>query len=1005
MADLNYIESGYFTPEQGYYTYIADVALELQNNFDVTASAEIITSGVTVEASGGWSSAAGLVASVGKITNAESTMTAEFTQVAYGARERDIDLFAFSEAAIAIQVEVIRDLNIAATAVFDIATDGRVYRDLAAEANSIVDFAVDAERSRAFQMETQAAFSIAAELGTVKEGNLTLSTTASLTATISHIEGVDIVLEGFAEVSATADKIKNVNAALTTAASLTASANKKIGLAATLPAAFTVTEIPRPWQFKKKNSNAARVDFVSPGKFGSNYLRLNSVASVGESNAGYVDYFVNDDVNLSGSDQLLVEFWIFGVSGSSTGYGTTIIAHRADDKPSWRITNNNTGKVGFVYSALGSTEVGNLTSNSLIADQWNHVLVSATTANTSIFINGTKGLSTTGPSITFTSNVRNILRFGRNNDESTGGNTRIDEVRILKGPSGVTASSVGYNIANSTITVPTERFWNADSSYTRGLWHFDGTYADDIGVIETFNVAMASAFAVTAIGERFVYVPAEAALTSQSTLTANLTVTNEAQAVIESEFTQAARIDDNTKEGVVATSAEFNQTVDANIYRDITSSLDSEFTQTTQAVKSVTADISTEAVASELVAAAKIGDFLVTCEIAASIELVSDVVYSGASDAVAEVTVDANVNVLTDNNLILADSFSAAIVNDRIRSTSVTASSQFTQVTDATIVSVNAIDMNTSFVLNGSVMRIVGVDSALTSETSINAEINLTRDFNVLLAAEAAFNASVNATLAADIALESNSSLNVIISHIEGADIVAENFASMSIQAEAGMFGSAALESTFAQTADNVRVRFADSAFDVSTEFTAQVNEVVPLHGSLSSVTVQETLGNVAASALANIAATSTVSCIISHIEGVDIVVDSFAAIAADVKRIRGLAAAQTANTSVAVTGNKVVQLSANTSADTAMVVTATFALEGAGNLTATSTVNAQIGVVKQLASSISGAMTFQANVMEIDIDSIMQNVYVVPPEDREWTISREIWSRNIAEETREYII
>lgn len=152
MADLYYIEEGYY--DQGYFTYVADAASAVSSNssLDVTA---------------------------GVIRSAAVNLAAEFTQSTIGSRTKDIDLYAFSEAAISAVVDRIRDNNIAVDVAFDIATDGRRFRDISADDYAEFTLVSLGDRSRAFEISTQAAFSFDA-IVTIQAG--AISAEAALTS-------------------------------------------------------------------------------------------------------------------------------------------------------------------------------------------------------------------------------------------------------------------------------------------------------------------------------------------------------------------------------------------------------------------------------------------------------------------------------------------------------------------------------------------------------------------------------------------------------------------------------------------------------------------------------------------------------------------------------------------------------------------------------------------------------------------------------------------------------
>jgi hypothetical protein len=183
---------------QGYYSegYYATGYYESRGSqFVLTAELEKV--GQTVEVEAAFSTQFSQVALAGKSVEITLALSSEFTQTTVGSRSKDIDLFAFSEAAIAIQVDIIKDNNASLSSVFDIATDGRRFRDVAAAEDSQFDFDAIIERSRAFNIETQAAFSISADNDKIKDAESSIQSTASLTAIISHIEGADIVLNNF----------------------------------------------------------------------------------------------------------------------------------------------------------------------------------------------------------------------------------------------------------------------------------------------------------------------------------------------------------------------------------------------------------------------------------------------------------------------------------------------------------------------------------------------------------------------------------------------------------------------------------------------------------------------------------------------------------------------------------------------------------------------------------------------------------------------------------------
>jgi hypothetical protein len=208
---------------QGYYSegyYATGYYEQRGSQFFLTAELEIV--GEDVFATGTWISEATMAITVAKTANAESIMAVEFVQTALGARDRDIDLFAFSDAAIAVEISVTRTTNIELSLVFDIATDGRRFRDVAAAEESLFDFDAVIERSREFNIETQAAFSFDVVGTRIRFNDSNLISATELSAIISHIEGADIVVNGFASLSAELSNVtKETVAVLQTTSTMT----------------------------------------------------------------------------------------------------------------------------------------------------------------------------------------------------------------------------------------------------------------------------------------------------------------------------------------------------------------------------------------------------------------------------------------------------------------------------------------------------------------------------------------------------------------------------------------------------------------------------------------------------------------------------------------------------------------------------------------------------------------------------------------------------------------
>jgi len=225
----NYYNEGYFG--SGYYE---------QRGSQFTLSAELTRIGENVFATGSCDSSTIFSCVAIKTVDIVQSLNAEFTQTAHGARERDIDLFAFSDAAIAIQVDVIRDNNISVSSVFNIATDGRRYRDAVSAEESLFTFGVINERNREFNIETQVAFSFSAIVLRNKFAEVTVENNISLSCIFSHIEGADLVAQNFASLTSTIEVTRDAVSSMSSSATLSASTGLIKQAASSVSSQFSV---------------------------------------------------------------------------------------------------------------------------------------------------------------------------------------------------------------------------------------------------------------------------------------------------------------------------------------------------------------------------------------------------------------------------------------------------------------------------------------------------------------------------------------------------------------------------------------------------------------------------------------------------------------------------------------------------------------------------------------------------------------------------------------------
>lgn len=131
--DISYFEQGYI--DASYFASIADAEVLDVGSFGMDVSASVIR-GTSVE------------------------MTVSFVQTVSIQHLEGIDLFAFSEAALAIEVAAIRDNNIQASSAFSVAVDATRSRNINASEEAVFVIEIGAIRTRDNEAAVEAAFSL-----------------------------------------------------------------------------------------------------------------------------------------------------------------------------------------------------------------------------------------------------------------------------------------------------------------------------------------------------------------------------------------------------------------------------------------------------------------------------------------------------------------------------------------------------------------------------------------------------------------------------------------------------------------------------------------------------------------------------------------------------------------------------------------------------------------------------------------------------------------------------
>lgn len=222
MADLYYIESGYY--DDGYFVYTANADSAINSEFSQSCDAELIAGGVLVEATGSFNTEGTTSVQASKIADFVASFQSEFTQAATISHIHGADLFAFTEAAIAVQVDRIRDNNTAASDIFNIATDFVRFRTADAGVDAVLSAIINGLRSRDTITETQAAFSFDCINDRIKFAEASINSESSIfcdaTEITPFIEGEATLASNFT-VSSTVERTQSAVSSLEIVSNLT----------------------------------------------------------------------------------------------------------------------------------------------------------------------------------------------------------------------------------------------------------------------------------------------------------------------------------------------------------------------------------------------------------------------------------------------------------------------------------------------------------------------------------------------------------------------------------------------------------------------------------------------------------------------------------------------------------------------------------------------------------------------------------------------------------------
>jgi hypothetical protein len=407
--------------------------------------------------------------------------------------------------------------------------------------------------------------------------------------------------------------------------------------------------------------------------------------------------------------------------------------------------------------------------------------------------------------------------------------------------------------------------------------------------------------------------------------------------------------------------------------------------------------------------------------------------------AFSEAQLQLAVDRIRDNNVDATAVFDTAVDYIRIVQSDSIAEAVFALDSDAERSRDYALDATAAFSFDIVADRFAEHDADLTSDSTLVILEQRIRDSDVDLESNIVLTAEVGVIKQAESQASSDFDLTATISHIHGADIVANGFAELQVDAEvfkdfgANLFAESSLTADYNVISEDVIVVlqvFAeldvnaiatlvieaqlDSKFEISvlndriidvdstqTSEASVFAEIEITRGFSSDLTaVAEQTADVNATLSADIAAevNTALFCIISHIQGADLVAFSDATVVVDADVTRGFDADLVSETEQIVDATILIQ--------TSSVQSAVFDLNADPN----SIFVAQSSVDAEFNLSALGGLTVSANAALVANGGLLtlgrlvnldMKVYVIPAETRQYIIAAETRNHRIGEETR----
>lgn len=1038
--DQFYFEEGY--AEASYFVYQAEARVSLdtyieagylpQDFFEDRGSystlycdAEIVV-GMLMEAQAYPEATFALSATAVKSVDAVATFTSTFTQTSIGLRDRDIDMFAFSDAAIAVEIDRIRDNNTEVSSVFDVATDFVVERSADADVDAIFSAIVNGLRSRDTSIETQAAFSFEISGNSTKDFISSISSEVSIsidaerirfaestqesefiqsTANI-RIRFIDVSAEITAELSVDARKIRDAHLTGTGVASITCT-----------PVVFAESLISISSHFaqsfnggKLKTSSAA---FIA-------YSSILTSRYVGSDRPTTITGTFNSSSLLNSSSRVTN---LQDLPNSNDWYYQTAVS--VEPRTLW-----DNVDAEFFYIPLGTLHgtAAFLRGSYSWRSNQSVVYITGNLGNTSSFPSSASGYqtSTIYPynsgfilSISFTGGQKlavyvNGVRVAVVSNVSTAGWIMPSTVDVTF------ASGAPYTVGSRVFDVRTSYSWLTYGNYTNSgattystptpvntdntifLYEFLGNGKETTALTFTADSAITSVSSLSARLNGPINI--QAGLSTSTSLTAsishihgsdlsafsNAALTTEADRIREtsvnlnSEFSSQSSVS-IIRAGESSLSAEINVSADSNRYRDITAEFSALASTVTVAeeISGISANLSSVFTTLNVYYNNEDGYYIEDGYLE-SFETKINYIAAGVANASIDTSLTADVNAGFIINLVATSTASVSAIAVKTVDAISLQTNEFTQTANIQrnrYVEAAITDAFTVF-CNG----VTGgeINAVMFNAASLTADAEAYKPFSSIITSTATLSADTEFSLVKvfDASLENNISLTADVVITANAIIATESIASSMI----------------------IAIKEGVVEVDCFSEFTTSIAGQRLRGGSLSITSTASQSTNSVKTASGNVSAniSSTISIDATVVTDAVIHTESIASELVAIARVAGFFITSDVVSSLDADVNATRTVVSNSSIASNLNVQAVKVISGSANISSQITVTSIIGSIKPASAAFTSAMSFAVNIRELRLDEI---IYKIPAENRSVIIVGETRNYDIYGETRNYKI